>query len=300
MNRPMKPGFPNDPGPADGPARVMKGSDWGGVAEAGLRGFQMEALAMPGRTAPKPTPEQTRSSQLERELRKSEAERKDALAKAKAEGEAAALAAHARGREEGLREGEKKALERYEKSLGELRRNSSVALDVLAREKAALFLEFEGQALELVSAAIHRVFEGFAAQEAEAVLPMIRKAMAALGQANSILLKVNPADFKTATGNQEFWLPVEAGEKDVRVIADDRIPQGGCYVESDSTSVGMRADELAERIDEELKRVFAAKAQALKSDANPESGPSESPDTGDAPTMGAGDGEAMPPPQAGG
>jgi flagellar biosynthesis/type III secretory pathway protein FliH len=294
MNRPFKPGAP-EPGPADGPARVMKGSDWGAVAEAGLRGFQMEALAMPGRTAPKPTPEQTRSAQLEKELRKSEADRKAALAKAKADGEASALAAHARGREEGLREGEKKALERYEKSLEELRRNSAVALDVLSREKAALFLEFEGQALELVSAAIHRVFEGFAAREAEAVLPLVRKALGALGQANSITLKVNPADFKTVTGNRDFWLPIEAGGKDVRVLADERIARGGCYVESDSTSVGMRADELAERIDEELKRVFAAKAQALKPDALPGADAVD----GDLPTEAA-DGEAMPPPQAGG
>jgi flagellar assembly protein FliH len=293
MNRPLKPGFP-DPGPADGPARVMKGSDWGAVADAGLRGFRMEALSMPGRPAPKPTEEQTRSVQLERELRKSEAERKDSLAKAKAEGESAALAAHARGREEGMREGEKKASERYQASLDELRRNASVALDVLSREKASLFLEFEGQALELVSAAIHRVFEGFAAQEAEAVLPLLRKAMAALGQANSILLKVNPADFKTVSGNRDFWLPIEAGEKDVRVLADDRIQQGGCYVESDSTSVGMRADELAERIDEELKRVFAAKAQALKSESPTDGAPGE----GAAPDVA--DGEAMPPPQAGG
>jgi flagellar biosynthesis/type III secretory pathway protein FliH len=263
----------------------MKGGDWGAVAETGLRGFPMEALSMPGRTAPKPTPEQSRAVQLERDLRKSETERKESLAKAKAEGEAASHAAQARGREEGMREGEKKALERYEKSLADLRRNASVALDVLSREKAALFLEFEGQALELVSAAIHRVFEGFAAREAEAVLPLIRKAMAALGQANSIILKVNPADFKTATGNQEFWLPVEAGEKDVRVLADDRIAQGGCYVESDSTSASSSA------------RIFAAKAQALKSETQPEAQPEGGLSADGAPSSG---GEAMPPPRSGG
>lgn len=258
---------PKQDGPADGPARVMKGGDWNAVAEAGMRGFQMEALAMPGRPAPKPTPEQTRSSQLEAELRKAEEAHKAALAKAKAESEAAAKAAHARGREEGLREGEKKASDQYKKSLDELRRNASVALDVLSQEKASLFLEFEGQALELISAAIHRVFEGFAKNEAEAVLPLIRQAMAALGQANAITLKVNPSDFKTASENRDFWLPVEAGQKDVRVAADERIQAGSCLVESDSTSVSMRADDIADRIDEELKRVFAAKAQALKLDA---------------------------------
>jgi flagellar assembly protein FliH len=270
-------------GPADGPARVMKGSDWGAVAETGMRGFPMEHLAMPGRAAPKPTPEQARSVQLEKDIRKAAEAHKAALAQAKAEGEAEAKAAQARGREDGLREGEKKASEHYRKSLDELRRNASVALDVLSQEKASLFLEFEGQALELVSTAIHRVFEGFAKREAEAVLPLIRKAMSALGQANAITLKVNPADFKTASENQDFWLPVESGQKDVRVIADERIDPGSCFVESDSTSVSMRADEIADRIDEELKRVFAAKAQALK--------PAE---TADPAPAAAEAGEAMP------
>src|SRR4051812_39308544 len=122
MNRPFKPGSP-DPAPADGPARVMKGSDWGAVAETGFRGFPMEALSMPGRPAPKPTPEQSRAAQLERDLRKSESDRKEAVAKAKAQGESSAQAAYARGREEGMREGEQAALEHYEKSLDELRRN---------------------------------------------------------------------------------------------------------------------------------------------------------------------------------
>lgn len=278
MERPINPRFPNDPAPADGPARVMKGGDWGAVAEAALRGFRMEALSMPGRPAPKPTPEQSRIAQLEKDLRRAEEAHKAAMSKAKSDAEAAAREAHARGREEGAREGEKKASDAYRKSLEELRRNTAVALDVLSEEKASLFLEFEGQVLELLSAAIHRVFEGFAKQEAEAVLPLLRKAVAALGQSASITLKVNPADFKTASDKRDFWLTVESGRKDVRIAADERIQPGGCFVESDATSVSLRADEIAERIDEELKRVFAAKAQALK--PGPASGQGAEPEAG--------------------
>jgi flagellar biosynthesis/type III secretory pathway protein FliH len=267
----------------------MKGSDWGAVAEGAMKGFQMESIAMPGRAAPKPTPEQTRSAQLEKDLKRAEEAHKSALAKAKAEGEAAAQAAQARGREEGLREGEKKAWERYQKSLDELRRNASVALDVLSQEKASLFLEFEGQTLELVSSVIHRVFEGFAKSEAEAVLPLLRKAIVALGQASAITLKVNPVDFKTVQDNQDFWLPVDAGEKSVRVVADERIARGGCFVESDATSVGMQAGELADRIDEELKRVFSAKAQALRGPETLSDAAAGTPGADDMPAPGGAD-----------
>src|SRR5690606_2243313 len=188
--------------PADGPARVVKPGDWGPVADSGMKGFPMAAFSVPGRAQPKPSPLETRLQDMAREARRKEDAHKQALAKAVAEGEEAARAAMARGREEGLREGEAQALEKYEASSGELRDNAARALAAYAGEKDSLFLEFEGNVLELVSAAIHRVFDGLAKEHAEAVLPLVRKAVSALGQAAVITLKVNPGDFKVVESNQ--------------------------------------------------------------------------------------------------
>jgi flagellar assembly protein FliH len=250
--------------PADGPARVVKPGDWGAVADAGMKGFPMTAFSMPGRAQPKPNPAEVKIAELAKEARKADEAHKQALQKALGDGEAAAKAAMARGREEGMREGENRAWAKYQKELETLRSNASVALDVLQQEKAMVFLEFEGQVLELLSASIHRVFDGVAKEHSEAVLPLLKKAVTALGQVSNMTLKVNPADFRTSQDNQDFWLPVDAALKDIRIVSDERIPKGGCFVESDSTSVGLQADELADRIDDELKRIFTAKAQALK------------------------------------
>lgn len=255
--------------PADGPARVVKPGDWGAVADTGMRGFQMAAISVPGRTQPKPSEAEQRASEVAKESRKAEEAHRLALAKAVAAGETAARAAMARGREEGLREGEAKAREHFDRILGEVRGNAALALDSLAREKASLFLEFEGNVLELVSASIHKVFGVMSKLHADSVLPLVGKAVAALGQSSAILLKVNPEDLASVDANRPFWLPVEASLKDIRIIADDRIPKGGCFVESDSTSVAIDTDALADRIDEELKRIFSAKAQALKNAESP-------------------------------
>jgi flagellar biosynthesis/type III secretory pathway protein FliH len=243
-----------------------------------MKGFEMAAFSVPGRAQPKPNPADVKLAELAREARKTADLHKQTLEKAAREAAAEAAAAQARGREEGLREGESRAWKKYEQELALLRSNASVALDVLQQEKAGLFLEFEGQVLELLSATLHRVFDGLAADHAEAVLPLLKKAVAALGQAAVVTLKVNPGDFRTAKDNQDFWLPVDAALKDVRIVSDERIPKGGCLVESDSTSVSLQAGEIADRIDEELKRVFAAKAQALRGpDSLPErAGPVES------------------------
>jgi flagellar biosynthesis/type III secretory pathway protein FliH len=247
--------------PADGPARVVKQGDWGAVPDQGMKGFPLAAFNMPGRAMPKPDENQVKLAAMARDAAKAADAHKKALEKAAKDAEAAAKAAMARGREQELQA---------------LRNNASVALDVLQQEKASLFLEFEGQILELLSASIHRVFDGIAAEHTEAVLPLLKKAVAALGQVTTVTLKVNPADFATAKDNQDFWLPVDAALKDIRIVSDERISRGGCFVESDSTSVGLQASEIADRIDEELKRIFTAKAQALRgTDAlpRPEAGP---------------------------
>lgn len=262
--------------PADGPARVVKQGDWGAVQDQGMKGFPLAAFNVPGRAMPNPDENQVKLAAMAREAAKAADNHKKALEKAAKDAEAAAKAAMARGREEGLREGESRAWKKYEQELQALRNNASVALDVLQQEKASLFLEFEGQILELLSASIHRVFDGIAAEHTEAVLPLLKKAVAALGQVTTVTLKVNPADFATAKDNQDFWLPVDAALKDIRIVSDERISRGGCFVESDSTSVGLQASEMADRIDEELKRIFTAKAQALRGqDALPRSESSE-------------------------
>ena len=161
--------------PADGPARVVKQGDWGAVPDQGMKGFPMTAFNMPGRALPKPDPADVKLAEMAREKARTTEAHKQALAKAARNGEAAAKAAMAKGRDEGVRDGESRAWKKYEKELAQLRNNASVALDVLQQEKAALFLEFEGQVMELLSASIHRVFDGIASEHAEAVLPLQRR-----------------------------------------------------------------------------------------------------------------------------
>ena len=265
-------------------ARVVKPGDWGAVNDGAMRGFTLSTFSVPGRAAPKPDPAEARIADMERKLKRAEEAHKEALRKAAEEGEARAAAAGAKGREEGRKEGERVAAERYARSVEELRKGVRGVLEALSREKAALFLGYEGEAVALAASAVKRVFEGLADGHAEAVLPLLRKAVAALGEVSAVTLKINPADFRVIDENRSFWIPVEAGLKDIRIVPDGRIPKGGCLVESDATSVEMRAEELGERIGEALAQVFEAKARAASgtpSETDPDAEPAA--DTASAP-----------------
>lgn len=255
----------------DGPARVVKSGDWGAVSDsAALKGFSMAAFSVPGRVAPKPDAAEVKLADMERRMKKAEAAHAEALKRAARESDARALAATQSGREEGRKEGEKAAAEKYAKSIDDLRKGIRGVLEALAREKDALFLGFEGESVALSAAAVKRVFEGIAEGHAEAVLPLLRRAVAALGEASSITLRINSLDFQVIDENRSFWIPLEAGLKNIRIVQDDRIVKGGCLVESDSTSVEVRASELAERIGEALGQVFEAKSAALRMGGGPD------------------------------
>jgi flagellar assembly protein FliH len=266
-------------GPADGPARVVKPGDWGPAPDVAMRGFQMEAFAVPGRTPPKANPVEDKLADMKRAQQRSDSAHKQELEKAARKAEADIKAAEAKAREEGMREGENRAWEKYSRALEVLQNNARNALDTLSGEKAALFLSFEGQAAEFAAVCVRKVFENMAEGPLDAVLPLLKKAVAALGEANSITLKVHPADFRTVEENKPFWLPVDAGIKDLRIVPDSRIEQGGCLVESDSSSVEMHLSDLAARIDEEMKKVFEAKVRSLQ---DPAMGGAEG-DTAEAP-----------------
>jgi flagellar biosynthesis/type III secretory pathway protein FliH len=248
----------------DGPARVVKPKDWGAVQDVSLKDFSLSAFDMPGRVVQKPDAQALRIAEMTKEAKDAAVTHKRMLDKAIKDGALAAQAAQERGREEGLREGEQIAKHKYDQVLDTLQKNTRGLLDAVGKEKVTLFLEFEGQALELVSGCIHRVFEGLAAAHSEAVLPLLKRAVTAIGEASSVTIKVHADDFQTVEGNKSFWLPVNASLKDIRVVSDNRISKGGCFVESDSTSVSAHAQEMADRIDEELKRVFMAKLQSIR------------------------------------
>lgn len=258
-----------DPAP-DGPARVVKPGDWGAVSDASMKGFTMSAFSVPGRAAPKPEPAELRVQEAEKRMKRAEEAHKEALAKASREADARVAAAEAKGREEGRVEGEKAAADKYNKSVEDLRKGIRGVLEALSREKAAAFLGYEGEAVALCAAAIKQVFEGMADAHAEAVLPLLRKAVAALGEVSALTLKINPGDFKVIDESRSFWIPVESGLKDIKLVPDARIAKGTCLVESDSTSIEMRASELADRIAEAFSQVFEAKSRSLRGEDAPE------------------------------
>src|SRR3954471_14116483 len=93
---PDKKGKGEDKAPADGPARVVKSGDWGGVPDQSMKGFAMESFAVPGRVQHKANAAEARILEMAKEARKAEDAHKKALQKSAQDSQASVQAAFAK------------------------------------------------------------------------------------------------------------------------------------------------------------------------------------------------------------
>jgi flagellar biosynthesis/type III secretory pathway protein FliH len=276
--------------PADGAGRVLRAEDWSASPRKGMAAFSYTSFNVPGRAGNETAEEDGKSAALIARLKQGEEKALQALAaerKARAEAE---ILRHAEGMELGRQEGEAAARAHFEKELQELQAGVESVLQTVAQEKSAAFLEFESQAAGILSFALRRVIGSLADGLPEAVLPLIQEALRSLGKSASILVKVHPGDHQVASENRSFWQHLDV-DGDVRCVADERVPKGGCVVVADSTTARIDLNALGGRLADAVETACAERRRALTEKSNRPSVPNPSSESGTG---------SSPPPEEGG
>ncbi len=242
---------PKSPLDTSSVTRIVKSGHSTNPKPTGLQPFSFDPVNIPGRPKSKSEQEHDKLLELLDLFKKKDVENSSLLAKA----EIAKKALY----QKGLAEGEALADEKYNAAVNKLERNLQVLLQQVSSEKEKIFLQFEGEALTLVSHCVQKVFEHVADSETEIILPILRKAVAALGPTSAIIVRVNPHDFETAKEGQSLWQSLEGQLRDVRIESDTRVTPGGCLVESDCASVGLNLQEMLARLDNDLLQAWENK-----------------------------------------
>lgn len=259
----------------DGPARVVKGSaataapsaDWKPVPEKNMRGFSLQSFGSPSRVAT-PNASEAKLEEMRQALHKSEEQRRKAVEESKDEMVQMAKAALAEGMEKGRVEGEKEAYAKYQKQLEQLKQNTQAALRQFSEEKAEAFLGYERLCLDLFALSLRKLTGELPHWHEEAVVPMLREAIAALSGNTAMTVRVNPADFALAKDKRHLWETLETGSPDLAFEADSRIPKGGCLIESGATSATADPNAVAERIVEAVRQVFQARLDQTRRESD--------------------------------
>lgn len=134
-----------------------------------------------------------------------------------------------RGYTEGEQEARLKQAEKIIETVGQ-------TVDYLAR--------FEHEIVDLVMGAVRKVIDGF--DEQEKVMAVTRNALAIVRNQKQITLRLNPAQVDMVRERVDELLAAFPVVGYIDMVADTRIPKGGCILESE---VGMIEADLDGQID---------------------------------------------------
>ena len=133
--------------------------------------------------------------------------------------------AFAKGFAQGEKAGQEAADQRGEAML----RRLTETLQELTELRAQMIHQTERQMVQLALAVARRVLHREVSLDPDLLVAMARVALDRLGEAAQITVRLSPDDFQ-ATGAARV---AQLTASNVSIVADGRIPRGGCRVESD-------------------------------------------------------------------
>ncbi len=167
------------------------------------------------------------------------------------------------GKNLGMAEGEKKALEKWNANLKILREDTAKEFENLAKQQKENFEKINAKASEIALAVSKRIFCEEAAQNPNIIIRVMKEAFTFLGQEEKLKVRLNPLDIASAEGSESFWKPVMSSLKNVELTPDNAIERGSCLLESENgSSVDMRLQTILGHVEETVKRIYSSQAPA--------------------------------------
>lgn len=159
-------------------------------------------------------------------------------------------AAYAEGYQEGLQDGEDKALEKAKDLLDLLERTVDEGVRQRASGLAALEEDFLKLSLLLADKVVRKSVE----DDLSWLGPVIREAIYALGTVNEIMVYISPMDYSLVQEQEER---LQAGLRTKIVFqVDPTLQQGGCLIESENGLIDARLEQRLGKLGRGLMEVL--------------------------------------------
>lgn len=134
--------------------------------------------------------------------------------------------------ERGYRAGHDKGREHGEREVTSLMIVLKKTVDSLQKSRSEFFAKSEKEMVDLVTLISSEIIQAEIKQNPEIIAGVLRKAVSAIHSKQAIKINVNPADLEIAMSLAEELIKETEAVMDVKFTADEKIPQGGCIVET--------------------------------------------------------------------
>ena len=159
------------------------------------------------------------------------------LERANAEADRLRQEARQAGFEEGLRAGRLAVERETAEQVSSLRQMLAAAL----AERQRVLASCERDLVALSLAIASHVVRERAAVDPSIVQASVRAALARVGNARDVVVKVNPQDLASIAAFRGEWSP-EGGDRRVEFVADEAVERGGCLAEVEAGTVDARLE----------------------------------------------------------
>lgn len=187
-------------------------------------------------------------------------EARDIILKAREEAEKDIRRLKEEGKEEGHKEGfEKGRLEGFEKGkqegnntyIAEIKKWNSLIEELILQRKN-LLLELKPILIELVGEALYRCLKEAAKNYKNLVIEFSEEVLKKAQDRVQFRLHVNPVDLEEVN-KQKAYLMLSVGAKQIEILADARIEQGGCLLETEAGSIDARLSTVVDQVKQTLE-----------------------------------------------
>ena len=158
--------------------------------------------------------------------------------------------AYAEGYQEGLIDGENKALEQARELLDLLQRT----IDEAVRRRASGLAALEEDFLKLSLLLADKIVRNTVDDDVSWLGPIIRDSLFALGTVNEIVVYLSPVDYSLIQDHEES---LQVGQRtNIIFQVDPSLSQGGCMIESENGLIDARLEERLGKLGKGLMEVL--------------------------------------------
>lgn len=228
------------------------------VRNGSVDSFQFPEFPVAGRPAAKGEDERlVRIASLEKQLTAAQQSIADLQQEMKKKIEEARVQGVQEGLSAGKSEGAASANQEWESKLGQLQTDIAKTLQSMNAAYGERVQQVEAQCMELAIGLSKRIFCVEAERNPEHIQSVIAEAFAHIGQAETVILHLNPMDTDNARRSQNFWQPINSALKSVHIESDPRVERGGCWIESvGGGTVDLRTPVILQRMESAARESF--------------------------------------------
>lgn len=126
----------------------------------------------------------------------------------------------------------------------------------ISNKRMEIINKSEREVVELALEVVRKILKEIRENERDVVIRQIRYVLSKLAGSTKFIIRVNPTDFDIVVNHKDEFIKMVEEGGDIKIFEDPFVEQGGCVVETDTTTIDAQITSQLMEIEEKLKTLL--------------------------------------------